>query len=222
MANKINNLTPDEWYDKFTQALEKSKTDFEHLLKKQNAEYTKSRKESDEAFDKRMEKSNADFEKWKKESESDLKQWRKEMQKNIGGISDANGKMVEEALFSVLEKDLTFAGIKFDDIDRNVKLKFKKLKLEGEFDIVLTNGDTIGLIEAKYSVRKNYVTELFSSKVDKFRTLFPQFSGYKFVLGIAGASFDENAIDEANKNGIGLIKVVGEKVEFHTENIKKY
>ena len=144
------------------------------------------------------------------------------MQKNIGGVSEANGRMIEELVFSVFEKDLTFANVKFNTIERNVKLKYKRLKLEGEFDIVLENGDTIGLIEAKYSVRKDYVTELFSSKVNKFRTLFPQFADYKFVLGIAGASFDENAIEEANANGIGLIKVVGEKVEFHTEKLKKY
>ena len=188
-------------------------------------EIAEQQKQSSIEWDKKMAESKAEADKRKSESDksmADLKIHLKELQKNIGGVSEANGRMIEELVFSVLEKDLIFAGIKFDDIDRNVKLKFRKLKLEGEFDIVLTNGDTIGLIEAKYSVRKNYVTELFSSKVDKFRTLFPQFADYKFVLGIAGASFDDNAIEEANANGIGLIKVVGEKVEFHTEKLKKY
>ena len=206
--NKYQN--PEEWFNHFMQSMD---------------EMREQQKQSSIEWDRKAAESKAEADKRKAESDksmADLKSHLKELQKNIGGVSEANGKMIEELVFSVLEKDLTFAGIKFNTIERNVKLKYKRLKLEGEFDIVLENGDTIGLIETKYSVRKDYVTEIFSSKVEKFRSLFPQFAGYKFVLGIAGASFDDNAIDEANANGIGLIKVVGEKVEFQTENIKQY
>jgi len=35
-------------------------------------------------------------------------------------------------------------------------------------------------------------------------------------------SFEKDAIDEANKSGVGIIKGVGDKVEYYTEGIKEY
>ena len=35
-------------------------------------------------------------------------------------------------------------------------------------------------------------------------------------------SFDDNAIDAAKENGVAIIKIVGDKVECHTENIIMY
>ena len=200
MSNKINGLTPDEWYNKFTQALEKSSADFE----------------------KRLEKSSADFENWKKESSEDLKNWKKEMQKHIGGIAESNGDMAEEMIYNSLEKDMTFAGIEFDIIDANKKRQIKALNIAGEYDIVLTNGNTIAIIETKYKVRSKDITKLAGEKLEDFRKLFPEFSNYKILLGIGGMSFEDKAIDEAKENGIGIIKVVGDKVEYYTEGMKIY
>jgi len=72
-------------------------------------------------------------------------------------------------------------------------------------------------------VEKGDITELFTKEVaDKFRILFPNYKNYKIVLGIGGMSFDDDAIEEAKRNGVGIIKVVGDKVEYHTEGIKIY
>jgi len=118
---------------------------------------------------------------------------------------------------------LTFAGIKFDDIGRNWKKNVKKLNLRGEYDVVLENGDTVALIETKYKVRKDDITELFTKEVaNKFRKLFPDYKDYKILLGIGGMSFEDDAIKEAKENGVGIIKVVGDKVEHYTEKIKMY
>ena len=147
----------------------------------------------------------------------------KELSKNIGGIGESNGKFAEEAIFNALERDMTFGGIEFDDIGRNWKRNLKKLQLRGEYDVVLENCDIVALIETKYKVEKGDVTELFTKEVaDKFRILFPNYKNYKIVLGIGGMSFDDDAIEEAKRNGVGIIKVVGDKVEYHTEGIKIY
>jgi hypothetical protein len=84
---------------------------------------------------------------------------------------------------------------------------------------VLENGDTLAIIETKYEVRKEDVTKFATTQLPKFRTLFPKYSDYKILLGIGGMSFDNYVKEEANKYGIGLIKVVGDKVEFHVEKI---
>jgi hypothetical protein len=151
-------------------------------------------------------------------------EWKKgmtELRQEIGGIGKSNGDVADEFIYNVLEKDMTFGGVKFDDID-NKKRKSKKLNLEGQFDVVLQNGNTLAIIETKYKVRQEDVFELVDKKLSDYRKLYPEHSNYKIILGIGGMSFDDEAESEAIKQGIGIIKVVGEKVEFHTEKLKIY
>jgi len=146
-----------------------------------------------------------------------------ETNKQIFGISSSNGDVAEDTIYNALEQDLTFAGIEFDSIEKNRKKYLKKLKLKGEYDIILENGNTIALIETKYKVRKDDITKLFTKDVvNKFRKLFPPYSDYKIILGVGGMSFEKDAIEEAKENGVGIIKVVDDKVEYHTEGIKEY
>ena len=147
----------------------------------------------------------------------------KETNKQIFGISQSNGDVAEDTIYNALEQDMTFAGMQFDFIDRNWKRKSKSLKLEGEFDVILENGNTVALIETKYKVRKEDVEKLFAkASAGKFRKLFPLYDNHKIILGVGGMSFDDDAIQEAKENGVGIIKIVGDKVEYHTEGIKIY
>jgi len=141
---------------------------------------------------------------------------------NVDGISKSNGAMAEEMIYNSLKKDKIFGGIKFDEIDRNLKLKLKKFNLEGEFDVVLQNCDTLAIIETKYKVRIEDVSKLVDKKVNDFRKLFPVFNDYKIILGVGGMSFEEKAEEEAEKNGVGIIKIVGDRVEYFTDRIKVY
>jgi len=45
----------------------------------------------------------------------------KENSKQIGGISNSNGKMAEEMIYNALDKNKTFANVKFDYLRKNVK-----------------------------------------------------------------------------------------------------
>ena len=143
--------------------------------------------------------------------------------KEIGGITRSNGKMAEEMIANSLKKDMVFAGIRFDDMIRNQKKYSKKLDLKGEFDIVMYNCEIIAIIEAKYKVDELDVANLIDKKkVEKFRLLFPEYRDYKIMLAIGGGSFEGKAEEEAEKRGIGIIKVVGDKVEYYTEGIRVY
>jgi hypothetical protein len=146
----------------------------------------------------------------------------KETNLMVNGIGKSNGAVAEETIYNALKYNMIYGGIEFDDILRNVKRDSKKQNLQGEFDAVLKNGDTLAIIETKYRVRKDDVNVLVNKKVEDFRKLFPKYRDYKILLGIGGMSFDEEAIKEANTNGVGIIKVVGEKVEFQTTDIKVY
>jgi len=146
----------------------------------------------------------------------------KELARNIGGISDSNGLAAEQMIYNSLEKDMKFAGIEFHYIETNKHKKIKSLNLEGEFDIVLTNCDTISLIETKHRVRIQDVIKLATEQVDNFRKLFSEHAKYKIILGIGGASFDKDAIKEAKEYGIGVIQIINDKVEYWTGGIRTY
>ena len=151
--------------------------------------------------------------------------WRlvKENSKLINGISKSNGDMAEDTVYNSLEQDMTFAGINFDFIARNWKKHSKKLNMKSEYDVILENGDTMALIETKYKVRKDDVSKLVAKETEnRFRKLFPNYNNYKILLGIGGMSFDDDAIKEAKENGVGIIKVIGDKVEYYTDGIKIY
>jgi hypothetical protein len=188
------------------------------MVMKMFAETDKQLKEKFAETDKRLGEKFAELAEDRKEASKQIK----ELTKNIGGISNSNGDMAEEMIYNSLEKDKTFGGIKFDEIDRNIKLKFKKLKIDGEYDVVLQNGDTVAIIETKYKVREKDVSKLFGKQLNDFRQLFPMFKDYKIILGIGGMSFEDKVEDMAKEKGIGIIKIVGDKVEYHTENIKMY
>jgi hypothetical protein len=145
----------------------------------------------------------------------------KEQSKNIGGISKSNGDMAEEAIYNLFEKTMMYNNIRFDKIRKKVPV-VEDLKTLTELDIMLVNGDTLGIFEVKYKAEKKDVIDLLENKLVNFRRCFPAYNNHKILLGIGGMSFDDKALDTAKDKGIGVIKVIGDKVELYTEGIKIY
>ena len=181
------------------------------------AEWERERKESAAEWERR----NTEYEKARKESNAEWEKRMKEIRNNIGGISDSNGAMAEEAIFNVLEKDKIFADVKFDEMFRKVPV-MAGFKTKTELDILMVNGDTISIIETKYKVEKKDINDILHKKLIYFRECRPEYKDYKVILGVGGMSFEDNAIEQAQQNGVGIIKIVGNKVEFHTDGIRIY
>ena len=88
---------------------------------------------------------------------------------------------------------MEFAGVHFDDISQDFKL-LKKMpngeRLEYQFDIVMINDNAVALVEIKYTARKGYPATMVNQKVPNFRTLFPDYAGYKIYLGLGGETVE--------------------------------
>jgi len=95
-------------------------------------------------------------------------------------------------------------------------------RLKDQFDIVMINDDAVAIIEVKYTARKGYPTTMVNQKVPNFRILFPDYASYKIYLGLGALSISEEVEDEAKKLGIGLLRQVGETVEYETKWVKAY
>jgi len=149
----------------------------------------------------------------------------KALNKQIGGISNSNGDFAEEFFYNSLEKTMTFAGIHFDVISNNFngkKTMPDNTEIKAQFDIVLHNGDSLALIEAKYKANLEDVEELVEKKVPNFRFLYPKYAKCKLYLGIGSLVLKDRVIQEAKKLGIGLMKQRGDAVEYKTDWVRAY
>ena len=148
-----------------------------------------------------------------------------DLKSNLVGISDSNGEFAEEYFFTSLKKKMEFAGVHFDDISKDFKL-LKKMpngeRLEDQFDIVMINDNAVALVEVKYTARKGYPAIMVNQKVRNFRTLFPDYANYKIYLGLGALSISDEVAQEAKKLGIGLLRQVGETVEYETKWVRAY
>ena len=102
-------------------------------------------------------------------------------------MNDNIGMTTEDYFYNSLFNNPTLGGIKFDIIRKNIHTRTKRL--EDEYDIVLYNGDSIGLIECKYKAHENDLRRMIDKKTVNFRILFPDFEDYKIHLGLASFSF---------------------------------
>jgi len=149
----------------------------------------------------------------------------KDINSNVVGIGHSNGEYAEEYFYNSLKKKMEFAGVHFDDISTDFKLLRKTpdgRRIEDQFDIVMLNGEAAAIIEIKYKARKDDPMQIVNQKVSNFRFLFPDYAKLKIYLGLAAFTFEESAEKEAKKLGIGLLRQVGETVEYETNWVRAY
>ena len=149
----------------------------------------------------------------------------KDINSNVVGIGNSNGEYAEEYFYNSLERKMEFAGVHFDDISTDFKLMRKApdgRRIEDQFDIVMLNGEAAAIIEIKYKARKDDPKQIVSQKVSNFRFLFPDYSKLKIYLGLAAFSFEESTEKEAKELGIGLLRQIGETIEYETKWVRAY
>jgi hypothetical protein len=138
----------------------------------------------------------------------------------VTGIGYNTGAFAEEYFFNALSKSKQMGGIKYDYVSKNVKSRVGRM--EGEFDVVMYNGNSVALIETKFCAHPNFFEKTPEERVGTFRTLFPQYANHKIYLGIASMSFNDEVVRQARDWGVVILKQNGETLECDAENIKAY
>ena len=128
----------------------------------------------------------------------------------LGGIGKNQGDVAEEFFFNSLVDDPHLGGIHFDDISKNESKQ--RGKLQEEYDIVMTNGNAIGIVEVKYKAHENDLGKL-DRKMRNFKTLFPWFNDYKLYGAIASFHINDDAKKEALERGFFVLQRKGEVVQ---------
>ena len=201
--------------------MKKSREDFDRRLKETDLQMKQSREDFDRQLqetDLQMKKSREDFDRERKASREDFDRRLKNLDKILGSWAFNQGAFAEEYFFNSFENgQQNFFGEKFDSIEKN----FKGVKdgIRDEYDIVLINGKSVGIIEVKYKAHRNDIPDVIR-KADTFRKIFSDFANHQVYLGLASLAFYPELEQECIKEGIAVIKQAGESVVINDEHLK--
>ena len=166
-----------------------------------------------------------DLDSWKAENRKNKKELddsMKKLNKYWGNFNNNLGSIAEDYFYnSFAQGKKNFFGEKFDKIEKKVQILNEKMEKLAEYDIVLVNGTSIGIIEVKYKAHKNDIPNILK-KIHSIRNYFPYYKDHKIYLGLASRSFYDELEDECKIQGIAIIKEVGDTLVIYDEFIKAY
>jgi hypothetical protein len=96
--------------------------------------------------------------------------------------------------------------IHFEDITKNMQKH--RANIQEEYDLVMTNGDAIGIVEVKYKAHENDLNKL-ERKMRHFKQLFPIYGTYKLYGAIASFHINDDAKREALNRGFFVLQRTG-------------
>ena len=151
-----------------------------------------------------------------KETDAQLKETGRKLDKvakMIGGISANQGDVAEDFFYNSFINDNHLGELAFDDITKNM---FKhRGKMQEEYDIFLTNGESIAIVEVKYKAHLDDIEKL-ERKFNHFKALFPIYKDYKLYGAMASFYFNKETKDELLKQGYFVVERSGDLLK--TEN----
>lgn len=171
----------------------------EHFLE----EIRLSREEFDRKLEEQKQRFDEELEKRHKKWEKEFKEEVRNMNKRWGEISNKLGTIVEDIIFPATEPVLSsYFKCEIDDLQLNRKKK--KNGLKDEFDVIAVSESckTVFLIEVKATPKIEYINEFKDKKVERFKTLFPEYSHYKLVLVFASLRLEDDIVNYLTKHGI--------------------
>ena len=131
----------------------------------------------------------------------------------LGNVTNNQGDVAEEFFFNSLANAPHLGSIYFDDIEKNGHKR--RGKTEEEYDLIMTNGDVVGIVEVKYKAHENDLDRL-DRKMQNFKKLFPIYQNYKQYGAIAAFHINDDAKEAALSRGYFVLQRSGDVV--HTES----
>jgi len=139
--------------------------------------------------------------------------------KMLGNISKNQGDIAEEFFFNSLAKDTHLGQIKFDDISLNFTKR--RGQLQEEYDLFLTNGDAIAIVEVKYKLHEHDLIKL-DRKLGNFKQLFPIYQDYTLYGAIASFHINDDAKQAALSQGYFVLQRCGDLIQTESTQLKTY
>ena len=156
-----------------------------------------------------------------KETGLQMKETDRQMKKvfqKMGSWDYNHGCFAEEYFFNSFENGKNnFFGENFDKIMKNKG----GVETDDEYDILLINGQAVGIVETKFKAHVNDIPKVLK-KANTFRLNFPKYENHKVYLGLASMAFYPKLEEECVKQGIAIIKQVGDSVIINDKHLKAF
>jgi len=127
----------------------------------------------------------------------------------LGNVTNNQGDVAEEFFYNSLISNLRLGDLYFDDITKNMEKH--RGKIQEEYDLFLTNGNAIAVIEVKYKAHINDLDKL-DRKVANLKKLFPIYQEYSLYGGLASFHINDDAKEEALKRGYFVLQRSGDVI----------
>jgi len=127
----------------------------------------------------------------------------------LGNIGKNQGDVAEEFFYNSLIKHLHLGNIQFEDITKNMEKH--RGKTQEEYDLFLTNGKAIAVIEVKYKAHINDLDKL-DRKIANFKKLFPIYKDYDLYGGLASFNINDDAKQETLDRGYFVLQRSGDVI----------
>ena len=85
----------------------------------------------------------------------------------------------------------------------------------------MLNGQSIGIVETKFKAHENDIPKVLK-KAQTFRVNFPEYKDHKVFLGLATMAFYPELEQECKKQGIAIVKQVGDAVVINDKHLKVF
>ncbi len=129
--------------------------------------------------------------------------------KMLGGIGANQGDITEDFFYNSLVMNNCLGELQFDDVTKNMEKH--RGKIHEEYDIFLTNGESIAIIEVKYKAHLQDVKKL-DRKFYNFKKLFPTYKDYKLYGAMASFYFNQDTKDELLEQGYFVLERCGDLI----------
>ena len=136
----------------------------------------------------------------------------------IRGYIGNDSQSVEEYFYQTLAKKMRLGDTQYDEIGRNVRLNANS----PEFDIVLYNGDTIGLVEVKKKAHPDDLESMAENKIKAFKKMLPHYADHRFYFGVATMVSYADLITLAKEQGIFLLTQQGDELAYLNDEVRVF
>ena len=186
------------------------------MLREQSKEFDRWLKEKSKENDRLLQEQSRETEKWMKEQSVKADRHFKETErivrnisKNIGGVGNNIGEAAEKYFRGAFKRKREFAGVKIKHVSH---LSRKWKNVEGEYDVVLFGEDTLVIVEVKHKLTRDDVSWFVNKSLNDFKTLFPEYAGFKVLGAVAAMTAQKTAIKLAIKYGLFVVTQSGQKI----------
>ena len=143
----------------------------------------------------------------------------KKLSEEYGRFTNNQGEIIEILFYNALKEELVFDGIKYDGVSLNLEKKAKKV--EQEFDIVLTNGYSVALIEVKGKAYPNNLSQL-DDIVENYRFLFPEHKNYRIASYLGSMHISKAVKNKVKETNHKLVLLKGSELVVLQNRRKNY